>query len=283
MSAGRLLIFATCGIVLSVIPAAAAPEMQSQRIRIEYVKPSNPAHQSLYEHIQERKVLEKLQEIFSPFRLPMELTFQTVGCDGRSNAWYHRPTITLCYEYLHEIQQNVPKETTPAGITPADAVAGQFFYIVAHEFGHAVFDLLRIPSFGRAEDVADQFSTFIMLHLGKDEARRLIAGAAYSYKSVVQSPVAFVPLQAFSDVHGLPAQRFFNLLCLAYGADPEGFADVAEEKYLPKERAADCRYEYHLVGFAFQHLIGPHIDQELAKKVMEKSWLPAPRPILSNK
>lgn len=268
----RLVTYATC-ILLSIVPAAVAADAKPQRILIEYQKPTNAAHQPLYEHVKERRVLEKLQEIFSPFRLPIDLTFKTVGCEGRSNAWYHRPSITLCYEYLHEIRENLPKETTPAGITPADALAGQFFYVVAHEFGHAVFDLLQLPSFGNSENIADQFSAYMMLHFGKDEARRLISGAAYSYKSVLQSPVAFVPLQAYSDIHGQPAQRLFNLLCLAYGADPKGFADVVEGKYLPPERASDCGREYSQVDFAFQRLVSPHVDQELARKVMRKEWL----------
>jgi Putative metallopeptidase len=273
----RLFVLVTT-IFLGTTPLGAAPDTQSQRIRFEYENPSNPAHQSLYNLVKERRVLEKLQEIFSPFRLPIDLTFKTVSCDGRANAWYQRPTITLCYEYLDEIRKNVPKETTPAGITPDDAVVGQFFYVVAHEFGHAVFDLLSVPSFGNAEDTADQFSTYLMLHFGKDEARRLISGAAYSYRDAVQNSTVILPLQAFSDVHGVPAQRFFNLLCVAYGADPQLFADAVQ--YLPKQRAADCKREYNQVGFAFQQLVQPHIDQDLAKRVMQRSWLPdvAPPP-----
>ena len=257
---------------LCATPAVADP--QPQRILAEYVQPTNPAHQHLYERVKERRVLEKLQEIFGPFRLPVDLTFKTVGCDGKSNAWYQHPTITLCYEYLDDILKSIPKETTPAGVTPMDALDGQFFYVVAHEFGHAVFDLLDIPSFGRSEDVADQFSTYIMLQFGKDEARRLVSGAAYSYRNFVQSSASIVPLQAYSDLHGLPAQRFFNLLCMAYGADPILFADVVEKKYLPKERAADCNREYHQVAYAFQQLIHPHVDRELARQVMDKTWLP---------
>jgi len=261
-------------VLLSVVPAVAVEKAQTQRIRIEYKEPSNPAHQPIYERIKQRRVLERLQELFSPFRLPIDITIETVGCDGKSNAWYHRPTITLCYEYLEEIRQNTPEETTPAGITASDALAGQFFYVVAHEFGHAIFGLLQLPSFGHFEDIADQFSTYLMLHFGKDDARKLISGAAYSYRGVLQAPTSFVPLQAFSDIHGLPAQRFFNLLCLAYGADPKLFADVVEKKYLPQQRAADCQREYAQVDFAFKTLIGPHIDQELAQKVMQKDWLP---------
>jgi|SoiMethySBSTD1v2_1073268.scaffolds.fasta_scaffold08026_2 Putative metallopeptidase len=269
-AAGPLL--AAASILFGTLPAAA--EHQPQRILFEYVEPTNPAHRPLYELVQQRRVLEKLQEIFSPFHLPVHLTFRTIGCDGKSNAWYQRPSITLCYEYLHDIIQSMPKETTAAGVTPEDALDGQFFYVVAHEFGHAVFDMLDIPSFGRNEDVADQFSTYIMLHFGKNEARRLIAGAAYSYRNFVQSSASIVPLQAYSDLHGLPAQRFYNLLCMAYGADPKLFADVVEKQYLPKERAADCKREYDQVAFAFQQLVLPHVDRDLARQVMDKSWLP---------
>jgi len=273
--AAGALCFATS---LSIGPLPAAAEHQPQRIRFEYIEPTSPAHRPLYELVKQRRVLEKLQEIFSPFQLPIDLTFRTIGCGGKSNAWYQRPSITLCYEYLDDIVKSMPKETTPAGVTPEDAVDGQFLYVVAHEFGHAVFDLLGIPSFGRSEDVADQFSTYLMLHFGKSEARRLIAGAAYSYRNFVQSSASIVPLQAYSDVHGLPAQRFYNLLCMAYGADPKLFADVVEKEYLPKDRAADCMREYDQVAFAFQHLVLPHVDRELARQVMDRSWLPDVKP-----
>jgi hypothetical protein len=236
------------------------------------VPPTNPAHQAIYELLKEKQTLEKLQKIFSPLRLPIELTLKTVGCDGVSNAWYQRPSITLCYEYVDEIQRGMPKETTAAGVAPRDAVVGQFFYVVAHEMGHAMFDYLDVPVFGRAEDAADTFSTYVMLHFGKEEARRLIMGAAYSYKLYMEAPQVTVPLKAFSDVHGAPVQRFYNLLCLAYGADPALFAEATN--YLPKERAKDCKHEFNEARFAFHTLIGPHLDEQLAKQVMDSTWLP---------
>jgi Putative metallopeptidase len=258
----------------------ASQEARPNRIQFEYVTPQNPQHERVYTQVKEARALEKIQQLFNPFRLPMDLTVKTIGCDGRSNAWYQRPALTLCYEYLDEIWQSAPKEVGPAGITPIDAVAGQFFYVVAHEFGHAIFDLLQVPSFGSAEDAADQFSTYVMLHMGKDDARRLISGAAYSYRNALQS-AAIVPLQAFSDMHSMPAQRFYNLLCIAYGADPTTFAHVVEEKYLPEGRARDCKREYDEVAFAFNKLLGPHLDQELVKQTLNKEWLPpeSPKPV----
>jgi hypothetical protein len=108
------------------------------------------------------------------------------------------------------------------------------------------------------EDAADQFTGYIILQFGKADARRLILGAAHSYKKYVQNPTLTAPLTAFSDEHGPPAQRFYNLLCLAYGADRVLFANFVEQNYLPKERAKVC-----------------HLDKHLAKQVMDTSWLPA--------
>jgi hypothetical protein len=260
-------------VVMSHTPTAAA-EAQTNRIRIEYSPPKNPALQTVYELVKERRVLEKLQEIFSPFRLPIELTFATGDCGGVSNAWYDRPTVSICYEYLNEILQSVAKGTTPEGITSADAVIGQFFYVVAHEMGHAMFDILKVPVFGNGEDAADQFSVYIMLQFGKNQSRPLIIGAAYSYKKYLQSSEVMAPLAAFSDVHAPPAQRFYNLVCLAYGADAILFADLVDKGYLPKDRAKSCKREYDQIAFAFRDLIAPHVDQQLAKQVLDKTWLP---------
>jgi Putative metallopeptidase len=260
-------------IVMAQTPTAAA-DAQTNRIRIEYYPPNNPALQPVYQLVKERRVLEKLQQIFSPFVLPIDLTFKTGDCGGVSNAWYDRPAVSICYEYLNEIYQSVSKEPTPEGITPADAVFGQFFYVVAHEMGHAMFDILQVPVFGNGEDAADHFSVYIMLQFGKDQSRPLILGAAHSYKKYLQSSEVTAPLAAFSDVHAPPAQRFYNLICLAYGAHATLFADVVDKGYLPKERASSCKREYDQVAVAFRDLIVPHLDQQLARQVLDKTWLP---------
>ncbi|HEY2979934.1 MAG TPA: DUF4344 domain-containing metallopeptidase [Anaerolineales bacterium] len=259
------------------MPPAGAADAQPNRMRVEYVPPTNPAHEPLYQMLKERGALEKLQGIFSPFRLPIDLTLRTVGCDGVSNAWYHRPDVSVCYEYLEEIRRGMPRETTAAGVTPADAVIGQFFYVFAHEMGHAMFEILELPIFGNAEDAADHFATFIMLEFNKEQARGLIIGAAYSYKKYVMGSEVTAPLAAFSDVHAAPAQRFYNLLCLAYGADPILFADFVKgdsKDYLPKGRAHNCKREYDQVAFAFRSLIFPHLDRQMARQVLQKTWFP---------
>jgi hypothetical protein len=259
---------------------AAKPTMKSEMIRIEYEPPKDPALQVPYKMVQERGALEMMQKVFNALRLPEPVLIRTKEC-GVSNAWYERvnkqPTVSICYEYLVEIWNAMPKEANAAGVTAADAVIGQLFFALAHEFGHAAFDIYDIPVFGREEDAADQFATYIMLQFGDDRAHRLITGAAFSYRAFIknhkQKPNVSVPLLTFSSDHGAPEQRFYNLLCLAYGYDAKIFADVVMNEYLPKSRARNCRYEYVVLRYAFKQLIVPHLNMDLAKTVMDAKWL----------
>src|SRR5688572_9537136 len=117
--------------IAAALPAAA--DAQPNRIRIEYVAPKSPEHQAIFEMAKERRVLEKLQEMYGAFKLPVDLVVRTVSCDGVSNAWYASGRVSVCYEYLEDVKNMMPSETTAHGITPADAVAGQFFYVMSHE------------------------------------------------------------------------------------------------------------------------------------------------------
>lgn len=269
------LTLATAGAVL--VPQLASAAARPNRIQIEYVEPKNPAHQPIYDRLKQARFLEKMQEFLSPFRLPRMLLLKTVGCDGEVNAWYDDGTITLCYEYIEDVWRTAPTEATPAGVSPVDALVAPVFDTTLHEFGHAIFEILQIPVFGREEDGADQVAAYIALQLGKDQARRQIAGVAYAYMTEAKAEAKTTPkLERFANEHGTPAQRFYNVLCVAYGADPKLFGDLVEKGYLPKDRSEGCEAEYQQAAFAFQKLLGPHIDRRLAKKVLNKSWLPPP-------
>ena len=251
--------------------AQKSSNLRSNRIQIAYVPPKNAAHETVFRLLKEQQVLEKLQQFLSPLRLPRALQLKVEGCDGVSNAWYEDDAITVCYEYLDDILLNAPQETTPAGVTRVDAIIGPTLEVFLHEVGHAVFDYLSVPIFGHEEDAADQFATYILLQFGKSEARRLLAGVAYTEKVEASKPST--KKNPFADEHSLPAQRLYNFLCLAYGADAKLFADVVEKGYLPQERAEICADEYKQVSRAMTKLVQPYIDQTLAKRVRAKQWL----------
>ena len=263
------------GSVLAAAPVEArkAARPEPNRIDIAYVEPKSAGNQPVYKLLEEHKVLEKIRELLSPVRLPHRLLLQTRDCDGISNAWSNEDSVTVCYEYVNDIWRNAPEQTTPTGIAPIDTMIGPLMDVFLHEAAHAIFGSLKIPLFGREEDAADQFSTYMMLKFDKDEARRLILGSAYQYKGDMASPTITIKQQKFADEHGTPAQRFFNLLCTAYGSDPNLFADVVEKGFLPEDRAVGCKREYIQISYAFATLIGPSVDTKLARR-LHKRWLP---------
>lgn len=262
-------------IALSAVSAAAqTPDAPAgSAVRIEYVEPVNPVHGPIFERLQARRVLEDFQDFLSPLKLPDTLTVKVEGCNGRVNAWYSDRSITICYEYIDWIHQVARKVAITDDISFEDAVVGPFVDVLLHELAHALFDMLKIPVFGREEDAADQLAAFILLQFGKDVARRTIVGAALLFR---QMAVDQKPGTAdYAAVHGLPAQRFVNVLCIAYGADRGLFGDFVRRGYLPQHRTGHCHWEYRQIAHAFKTLISPHIDPVLQEKVRGREWLPA--------
>ena len=280
--AGALVFFAVIGPDRGLAQSnVSSPEIDHPNwVSIIYEPPENPAFHDLYDLLRERHALESIREILSPFRSQEALTIKTAECKA-INASYGResfkPTVTVCYELLKHILGSLPNEDNPDGFTPADAAVGQFFFVTLHEVGHAIFDILDVPMFGHQEDAADNFATYIMLQFGEGQAHRLIGGAAWSWRAYLgdykKNPVVPTRLSAFAGDHGLPQERFYNLICLAVGADHVGFADL--ENYLPASRAPHCSYEYQTLMRAFEKEITPHIDHEMATRVLDTNWLQA--------
>ncbi|CAO3424810.1 hypothetical protein [Azospirillum doebereinerae] len=236
-------------------------------VRIVYDPPKNSAHEAIHRTLHEKRILERIRDELDGLRLPRVLTIKTTGCDGEVDAAYEASdtTITICYEYLAYIQElgrDIPPAGVREGLTPANYIAGPFLEVVLHELAHAIFDLKKIPILGREEDAADQVAAYTLLRLGKGEARRVIASVAVMYASEARE--APPELKSFANEHSLPAQRFYNLLCISYGADRQTFGDLVEKGYLPAERAALCEEEYRQVKYAFERLVAPHLKE--AKK-----------------
>jgi hypothetical protein len=59
---------------------------------------------------------------------------------------------------------------------------------------------------------------------------------------------------------------------MAYGSDPELYADAISLGMMPADRAKRCRYEYRSNQYAFKTLIAPYIDPTLRDKVLAKRW-----------
>ncbi|MEM1364274.1 MAG: DUF4344 domain-containing metallopeptidase [Pseudomonadota bacterium] len=133
-------------------------------------------------------------------------------------------------------------------------VLGAFY----HELGHAVIDLLNIPVFGKEEDAADVFSVILIDSLFEDEAAESMAlDVALPFLAEAENVANGGDPTAWWSAHGPDEQRFYNTVCLFYGADPSRRGDFAEDMELPEDRAQGCADEFQLALDSW----GPVLDE----------------------
>ncbi|HXZ92095.1 MAG TPA: DUF4344 domain-containing metallopeptidase [Burkholderiales bacterium] len=253
----------------SAIAATKVAPGRPGKVSIEYVAPEDPKHEELYKLLKKRQILEQMQMVLSPFRLNFSITVILKGCKGVRNAWYDDEdhTVTVCYEYLQDVMDHAPKETTPAGVTPEAAVIGPSTEVFLHEFGHMLFDEYKMPLLGPEEDSADAVAAYTMMQFGTKFARSAIGGVAYMYARKAKEQAKTFEKEDLAEEHPLTQARFYTLLCFAYGGQPKVFADVVEKGYLPEWRAKNCDGDFQRIQYAVQTLFGPHMDKAKAKQV----------------
>lgn len=256
---------------------AVSAELQNSDILIDYIEPRNPRYQPMLERLQQQQFLERLQQFLSPLRLPKKLRIRLRQCNGNGapDAFYSpiEWAVNICYELIDFIEQTAPKADT-AEFKARRVVAGAIIGAVMHEIGHALFDILQVPVIGREEDAADQMASFLALQLDEEVALTVVQGFAYLHLQFGElSGGQPSDRRMFADEHGTSEQRFFNLLCIAYGGKPQIFGGFARPELLPPARATGCRDEYLQVENAFARTIYPHIDQGMMLKVQSVRWL----------
>ena len=176
-----------------------------------------------------------------------------------ANAFYNPETIeiSICHEMIvlfHQIYASM-------GLTGEElsiAIANTTFSIMYHEVGHALVDILELPITGREEDAVDQFSVVSLLVFGELGQEALIHFASF-WGSLSQATENSIENLPFWDEHSLSAQRFYDILCLAYGSDPDNLSYFIENGVLPEARAGRCGEEFERVLNAWETLLEPHI------------------------
>ena len=255
-------------LLVALLGAGKATPGKTHAFRVVYEDTTKPELAPIAAKMRERKILEGAAEMLSAIKLPRTLTLKATGC-GESNAWFDSDTdvISFCYELVNDFIRAASK-SGKFNLTPEQAVIGPFLFIVLHETAHAVFSVLAVPVLGREEDAADQVAAYTATQFGGDFAERMLRAAAFMYDfDSTRKPGE----DDFSDVHGLDRQRFYNVLCLAWGSDPKRYAFAKELGKLPDDRAEGCADEYHQVRYAVQTLIRKNVDQKEVERIRQKA------------
>lgn len=150
--------------------------------------------------------------------------------------------------------------------------------IFYHEMGHALIDLMGLPVFGQEEDAADVASVILTDYLWEPDAALAIAyDASFGFAAEAMMGAQEGYDIAWWDVHGPDEQRFYNTVCLFYGADPEARDDFAEDMGLPEDRAETCEEEFELAAGSWVPVLEEMAEMQGARMVFDPAgnlpWL----------
>lgn len=245
---------------LAISPGYATAASNSLSIRYEEA----PAElREIAQQAQDEQLLEGWRDEIEHLLPAQSLTLKLImrSCD-EANAFYYSAdkSIVYCYEELQDAQANFqqlqnqgPKQDR---LSPEEAqlfATGWSDFMFFHELGHALIDQLEIPMLGREEDVADQISTYIWVH--REDSEAILNGTIYTFSA----QDAEVDEETLADSHSLNAQRYYNLMCWVYGADPQRYSEAGEQ--LPEERREGCEGEYWQLENAIQQLLPEVLSQ----------------------
>ena len=191
---------------------------------------------------------------------------------GIPSAFFHSQSqsIVLCEELVAQI---VRFDLAPMASesTKNIAVVAVIRYVIFHEVGHALIDILDLPAVGREEDAADQLATLIL-------AQSTTTSPAWAVMYFLQSHHASAPkfleqISAlllgsattlygepsthYANEHALDAQRFYNIFCWTYGSDPTKNETLLPS--IPQQRAVRCPGEYQKLETAWESLLRPYL------------------------
>jgi hypothetical protein len=236
------------------------------------------------------RALERLRDFLSFVRLPRKVGALAAECNGGDDAspFYSTDTrtITVCYQFfnvadktadvvMEQAQKN--PNALPFPITRDEFTWGLLGAMLLHESGHALFDVLDVPLFGREEDAADQFAIMVALQLRPQLAEAAVKSYAYFWRAWNDPDNTMMkngnPNEGFSDSHGTSSQRLFNTLCIAYGHAPAEFGKFVAAGWLPQQRAKGCAQEHAQLASAFARTIQPFLDQKRMAEVEGIDWL----------
>ena len=173
-------------------------------------------------------------------------------------------TITMCDE-LVDFYAELFSEYE--GDERKDAIVGSIVSVFLHELGHGLIHQFSLPAVGKEEDAVDQLATVVLVASGEVGNQMALDGA---FSWIAEGEAQGKDTTPFWDEHSLNEQRFYNMMCLIYGSDADGYAEVITDKELPEERAEQCPDEYTSISTSWNKLLAPYLAVPVMRLTLKK-------------
>ncbi len=166
--------------------------------------------------------------------LPDDVSIEVRSCTAGTGYDPEESTIEICVQDVQETRELLDE----AKADDRGAIErGILTETVMHEAAHALIDQLDLAFTGREEDVADQFSAFMLARDG--HGADVLEAVAYGYEVSASAYEDVV-----SDEHSSDGQRAVNFQCWVHGADIRDSDHLVDAGGLTEERAEQCAQEW---------------------------------------
>ena len=250
-------------------PEAPPPEPPAKAadagdFKVVYEKVKNPDYRELQGVFRGTQLLEETARALNEkLALPADVTVILREC-GAADATYEPGThrVSVCYELVDAFAGLFLSASgkAPDAKQAGAAVAAATLFALFHETGHALIDLYQIPTNGREEETADQLATLVLLGAGREGAASAIDSASIllvqARDAAAKGRLARVP---FWSGHAFDEARLANIICWAYGKDPQGLQDQVADGTLLGGRTEGCPGEYEKLARAWAEPLFPYL------------------------
>ena len=215
-----------------------------------------PEREAIRSFLQENQTFERYSKGLSHiFQFSQAVNVVWTECDVVNAAWDGQGNIVMCYEMVEFLKGLFIKRIKdPKQLTVA--VMSSLMFVFLHELGHGLISMYKLPAVGREEDAADQLAGLVLIATGDSGLEIAMRGAQF-FRLLALSG-AKTP---FFDEHSLDAQRYYNVLCMVYGSNPDRLGALVGDDKLPASRARRCPKEYGKIHSAWSNLLSPHMQR----------------------
>lgn len=241
-------------LALLSVAGGEATAQEAGGFRVEYGEAQGTAFRALGRGMRSEGALDSVAAGLNRWvRTPEPVTLATREC-GEARAWYSTAsrTVTLCYELvqaLYDYQVSVTEDPERHADAVATEAASAVTYVLLHQAGHALLDVLRVPpaEAGDPERAAGELANLAVLE----------TGLLWVLPAVLAVQESAVDWEGVGDAR--VKQPFDDLACLAFGSDPGRFQPLADPGYLPPERVPGCEREYRETSAKWRRLLGGNL------------------------
>ncbi len=240
--------FYKCIVIISILltlPALGFSQINNtvaESFILEFYQPS-PETEPYALLLAESGIIEEavadLEDLFS-LPVPIKIVFAS-GIEGPQ---YYQGVINMPYEFL--MQNDLILSAAQFSDDPeviAQTILNLTEFVLYHEVGHALVDILDIPVLGKEEDAVDGFAAILSSIWELDEVALSTADVMNASSSL--NAGSDITDAEFWDSHSLDEQRMFTIFCLIYGSNPKEHASLLSDIGMPAEQQDRCQYDYN--------------------------------------